>query len=346
MWVRRLIRSVIGLAAALIGVMAIGARVFTGELGTSPSSPLVDWYFAGFLFRTLEHWVAVGALGLAAVAVAVRARILAAGLAAYAVTILLSMVIARPSGASIAPEGPVWRVLSANLELGRSDTGRLIAEIERVRPDFVALQECTPARYAELVQLLSASFPFHAAAFRDDVFGQAVFSRQAFLGAPDAYPHGRLAENARRGWLVGLQDPQIRVAVSIAGREAVVQCVHLAPVVTSGTFVENRRQAAWLADWVSGETRGVVVVGDHNFTARSAQAAALRRAELVEAHEAVGRGVGATWPQKGPLKRLPGFRIDRVELGNGLVPVRAEVAGPIGSDHLPIVVDLAWGVEG
>ena len=137
----------------------------------------------------MEHWIALGTLAVAVIAVAVRLRLLAVGLAAYGLTILLLAVMTRPSAASDVPQDPVWRVMSANLEIGRSDTGRLIAEIERTQPDFVAIQDCTPTRYAELVRLLSASFPFHTAAFRDDIFGQAVFSiRRSALPfrSPDA----------------------------------------------------------------------------------------------------------------------------------------------------------------
>ena len=53
---------------------------------------------------------------------------------------------------------------------------------------------------------------------------------------------------------------------------------------------------------------------------------------------ALGSPFRSTWISRVPLLGLP---IDHVLVGRGLVPLVRRVVDDIGSDHLPVVVDLA-----
>lgn len=326
--------------ASLLALASIVVRTTSGDLHTSPDGFSAQWHLAAFLFRTVEGYVALLALMLAVLVCLRRARLAGIPLAVYAASILWSpcwsIIPKHPPSAN----GDTLRILGANLEFDESDTDRLLSVIAAADPDMILFQECTPRRHAALIAALTPRFPHQAAAFRDDIFGQAVFSRHAFVDAPELYPHGPLRDGARTGGVVGLQDPQIRVTLLLNNQPVVVQCVHLAALATANTLTENRRQAAWLADWAAHEPRGVVIMGDHNFTARSVQAATFRAAGLREAHASAGRGPGATWPDTGPLRHLPGFRIDQAYTGNGLVATESRVLGSTGSDHRPVLVNV------
>ena len=60
---------------------------------------------------------------------------------------------------------------------------------------------------------------------------------------------------------------------------------------------------------------------------------------LREAHEAVGRSFATTWPNGERL--LPPIRIDHVLVDSTLVPTAAAEGRGQGSDHRPIIVNLA-----
>ncbi len=68
----------------------------------------------------------------------------------------------------------------------------------------------------------------------------------------------------------------------------------------------------------------------------SAEAWVIRGTGLIDAHRAVGAGLGTTW---GHAVAWPGFRIDHV-YSRGLLPRSCEVAADVGSDHRPVLVVL------
>ena len=80
-----------------------------------------------------------------------------------------------------------------------------------------------------------------------------------------------------------------------------------------------------------------------NFTQTTANFAALRRAGLVSTHDLAGFGRGCTWPFQ-PTYRgwLPGVRIDHILLSKDFTCTRSYVAEDIGSDHRPIVAEVAF----
>lgn len=314
-------------------------RLVSGDLEGAGHAHLLAFWVA-FMARTFGFHMGLG-LGVVVLLAAVLRRWRLAGAAA-----VLGAVLAGPGAWSglrsppAIPAGPVLTVMSANLLVGHAEEGALLAEIARHDPDLLIFQEYTPEKAAVLVPALAVRYPHRHEAMRGHAFGGAVFSKLPFVGEPEEAPHAELRAELgaalRRGGVVGIQDPQIRVVIEFAGAPVVVQNVHDAPPMGGSYLAEQRRFIGWLARWAAGEPRAVLIAGDFNSTPESVNAADLRAAGLTEAHAAAGVGRGGSWPTEGLLSWLPRVRIDQVWT-KGLRCVSSAVGAPNASDHRPVV---------
>lgn len=338
-WVRR------GLWAG-----AIGAGLLLLAAYLWPATRRFDAYelrcvsFAAFAVRTLVFHFGVGFALLTLAATVFRARRLAigSGLTGAAMLGPIALTYAPPIGGS--PESDdVLVVYSANVYVGRADVGALAAQVREHDADIVLIQEATPGFAERLREELGAEYPYIVEASRNGAYGQITLSRRPFVGEADHYPQGDLADrfDIRPG--INAADPQIRVAVEHAGRELVIQNVHLTSPGGVEAVAEQLEQARWLGGWIDTEDRPVLMMGDFNCTPTSAHAGLLRRAGWRDAFRQTGRGRGATWPARGVLSRLPGVRIDHAYTANGLEAIETRVLEARGSDHRPVVVRLVVG---
>ena len=105
--------------------------------------------------------------------------------------------------------------------------------------------------------------------------------------------------------------------------------------------VDSRLQFAGLLEALSAEKLPYVVGGDFNLTETTPQHRDFAAIGARDAHDLAGRGRGATWPVNGVFRYPPGLRLDHVYVGNDLVAVRCEAGEGRGSDHRPVVADVA-----
>src|SRR5690606_10051130 len=153
---------------------------------------------------------------------------------------LLALVAAAIALVLLAPIGRSWLprdvapaledsivLLSCNTMVGHADPDLLAQRIRKCDADVILLQECTPDFAAAMMERLGASHPHEYSGFRDNFFGQAVFSRLPFAEAPRSHPQGSLGDWARRRGVVTPSDPQLRVVVALGEQPVVIQSVHL-----------------------------------------------------------------------------------------------------------------------
>ena len=255
------------------------------------------------------------------------------------------------------------RVLTFNTDGGGAVAVRLRDMIEQVQPQLIAFQECGDALWDSLQAMpkwyhhrysnLCTASRWPIQSF--DSMPRASFARVSTLGFGGtglvaryviASPHGAFAfvnlhlETARKG-LQGLMGSSGFVpdrVEDISRYEAILNRYD-----RKGTDVnarirdqESERASVWSAP--SRMTTPAIIVGDFNLPVESA---IFRRhwRGFSDAFETAGSGFG--WSKReGSLLRI---RIDHI-LGNASAPqaIGVWLGSDLGSDHLPIIADLAW----
>jgi endonuclease/exonuclease/phosphatase (EEP) superfamily protein YafD len=191
-----------------------------------------------------------------------------------------------------------------------------------------------------LLQELSQSLPELEIAYSHyDYTGEtfALFSR---------YPIVESSEFTLDG------ETQVRYLLDVDGQELVVYNLHLLMPLNEneGDFLllrydESRRNAQIieLLEMASNESLPTMLVGDFNMSEWS-PIYSLLSAQYQDAYRVASWGLGATWPA-GESEELPNFlprlvRLDYLWYRNGLEAISSYVGNELGSDHLPLIVEM------
>jgi endonuclease/exonuclease/phosphatase (EEP) superfamily protein YafD len=278
------------------------------------------------LVNAFTLWIYLPAYFIVVAALCFRARLLAvvAGLVVVAhVVWVVSPVLRADSASAAASRAPHARIVSANLRFNNEDRALLLAEIEGFRADVIVLEEVTPAWWTAIERSgLRASHPEVAKVIRDNPGGMAILSRHPLTDIEVRYANA---------W------PIITATIAIDGRRVHVAGVH--PVAPISSFANNQRAQRVITAIARDLARPRVVVGDFNASPYNRWHRQLLDLGLRDAHEVVGRPFATTWPNGRGL--LPPLRLDYVFAERTIVPLDAREGRGQGSDHRPIVVDLA-----
>lgn len=314
-------------------------RLLAGAYAALTIATLVAWWVVGDRWWTqplhlTTFWWTLPAVPLAALAVILRSRRTALLLAVPALLWLWAY------GTAFLPNGPSpaadLRVVSFNTYVHAPDHSHVLGLVEDLDPDVLILQEVFPDREAALREALAQQFPTQEVVQSPGVGGVGVFSQHPVRAVR---PIGDAAENSRS---------MVVVELEVDGRPLQVVPVHLlSPCPSCGpSMLERMRLEGDVRRAEMGAvldaldpTVPAIVGGDFNSTDRSEPYRRLVGAGFLDPQRDAGSGMGFTWPADGSAG--PVLRIDWI-LARGLLPVDAAVAPPTASDHLPIVVDLAF----
>ncbi|MBL7499852.1 endonuclease/exonuclease/phosphatase family protein [Frankia sp. CNm7] len=231
------------------------------------------------------------------------------------------------TGGRDAPAGAVpVRVLASNLLYHNADAGRLGAQIKADQPDVVVLVEASPLALGAVGRSGAlAGYPHHVELPKPGAFGFAVYSR---------FP---LSDWSVRE--VGGQ-PLSRVTVTLdGGRKVLLYPVHTISPTTAANVRAWRSQLKALTDEVRAAKLPVILAGDFNATRDHRPLRRLLDAGVRDAHDVAGAGWSPTWSTESLLP--PVLRIDHVLASPAFVVTGYHRGDRIGSDHLPVIVDLA-----
>lgn len=220
---------------------------------------------------------------------------------------------------------PALRLVSANLLMVNSDTDGLALEILAADPDVILVQEYS-SRWNESFArhgILDA-YPQAIGVVRDDSFGTAILSRLPLEDAEVVDVHGL---------------PMTRATVVVGDRRLRLLNVHTLPPRTPEYTVTWRAQMAWLRDEILVESRPLAVVGDFNATQHFRRYKQLLLSGVVSAHELRGRGWATTFPNG--VFPLPPMRLDHALISPDLTCIAIGEGEGAGSDHRPLIIDLA-----
>ena len=324
------------------GIAWLGLLAFA-RFGSAPRL----WWLE--LLDTFALYAFAPFVGVLLAAALLRSRALA--LLALASALLFGVEF----GAALLPRtppteasGPHLSVLTYNVRSPNGDPEPLLEVVRAERPDVIVLQELT-ARYSERLRArVGDEYPFSMVAGTDTANdGGGVYSRLPILGHEpfrlsdegNVLQRLRLRTDAGDVWLVNvhLASPQLERR-RVRGR---------LPMVLLDFHDAQRDEEL---DRLVAEVRKLdgpfVLAGDFNMAAGSRPSRQLPAAWR-DAFREAGEGFGHTFPAglnvwRGRLSiPFPLVRIDYVLTSPELAPRYARVPRISGSDHLPVLADLA-----
>jgi endonuclease/exonuclease/phosphatase (EEP) superfamily protein YafD len=243
------------------------------------------------------------------------------------VCVLINLVHLVPwyvplEGNNSATQTPNLRILHANVLTSNPSKSAFLTLVERTDPDIIVVQE-VDAAWEGALQELNEDYPHSVCLARRDNFGIAQYSRIG--GARDP-------ERVRMG---EIDLPALMSTFQVNGRLLTLFNVHTLPPVGYGAARIRNQQIEALTALVAQHESSVIVSGDLNATPWSPHYARLE-AEGKLNNTRKGFGVLGTWPTGLPLK-IP---LDHVLVSSDIQTVSCRVGPHIGSDHLPLIVDL------
>ena len=249
----------------------------------------------------------------------------AAGAALTAVVGTRAVPSRRPPAA-----GPVLRVLTANLLLGRADAEAVVELTGRQRADVLFLQELTPGAAVRLQRAgLDDLLPYRVTQpMPHGARGSGIYARHPLRGGPPAAPGSAARCTAR------LDLP--------SGQCAQLACIHAAspkPPWSPAATARWRGQLSTLPALPAPGDSALILAGDFNATLDHAQFRRLLRGGYTDAASQAGNGLVLTWgPQPGRTVAL--LAIDHVLTDRGCATLATSAHQLSGSDHRALYAEI------
>jgi endonuclease/exonuclease/phosphatase (EEP) superfamily protein YafD len=220
------------------------------------------------------------------------------------------------------PEAVRLRVVTLNVWARNAQYERVVEFLRKSSADIVVLEEIYPVGVPHL-KPLENDFPYHSSLTLEARYGMAIFSRWPL-------------ERARNEFLSD-RNPVIAARVLVNETPLEIFGVHLSRPLTRTGSVRQAKQLADLPKLFKDRSLEQIVVGDFNATPWNPRFFDfLSQAGLSESR--LGCGVQASWPSGLPAAlRIP---IDHCLVSNNIRVIGHEVGPSVGSDHLPVIVDL------
>lgn len=223
---------------------------------------------------------------------------------------------------SVPAVSQTLRVMLMNVHTGNRRHELVESTIRNYDPDLVVLLEVNNEWMSRLTEVL-ARYPQVCQEPREDNFGIALLSKLP-LEDPKIVELGQA------------EVPSVTAAFRFADRTFRILGTHPLPPANREQSRLRNQQLEALAEFVAARDGPVIVLGDLNITPWSPHFQKLvRRTGLTDS--ARGFGWQTTWPANFfPLR----IAIDHGLLSPDLCVVARSVGPNIGSDHLPLVMDL------
>lgn len=246
-------------------------------------------------------------------------------------------------GLPVQVNAPSMRVMTYNVLFNNQYADQAATVIEAHDPDILGLHELEPAMAASLEGRFQERYPY-----REINPGVGLFSRYPILQSEVLY----FGQNDER---LGIWGQQLLLEVN--GQRMNVFNVHPRVPYLGGVhpfglplglptgfitlgFEQDVEDLLRRMDLAIGPT---VVIGDLNFTDLEGEYALLTQ-NLQDAHRQSGWGMGFTF-SRFPRLNLALWRIDYILYSSDFDCVRATTGDFGGSDHRPVIAELAWRVD-
>lgn len=306
----------LALAASLPALVHPAARLMARS---DWRADLLTHFQVPALAASIVGAVAMGTLG--------RNRWASATLAALAVSQAMAVLKYDLSGNPALPapgNPPRLRVLMANVLATNPDHGAVLDLVRRERPDVIALVEFS-APWRRAMGPLRDSYP-HRVEFPAGTRGIALYSSLPILEEPGP----RVVRPGGDG------NPALVATLEFDGEPMHLWILHPPSPLGGDGRARGRAEFLGLARLIAGRPGPTLVVGDMNRTDGSPSFDDFLRVSRLR-DSRLGFGRQPSWPVGSPY-RIP---IDHAFVSPELAVVGRRLGPPIGSDHLPMLVELA-----
>ena len=234
------------------------------------------------------------------------------------------------------------RVVSFNSNLHNDQTSKVISFIKNSDADIVILQEVNSEleiKMGSQAQQFKYRFPESIVISDLNVFSKIPFKSEKLI---------QLGKGSR---------PMIATSVLIHGQEIAILAVHTSSPSTREGWIRQRQETKNICKNIPNR-KMIVLAGDLNSTQWTDNFQELEKNSNLR-DSSSGFGIQSTWPSHSAMVRMPiGGHYRRlnfpfvnqlllIPIDQCLVSKEIKVlnrqAGPfLGSDHLPIIIDLDW----
>jgi endonuclease/exonuclease/phosphatase (EEP) superfamily protein YafD len=235
------------------------------------------------------------------------------------------------------------RVLSFNVLTSNPNTDGVLDYLRQSEADVIMLME-VDATWARLLEPLTQTHPHHRIQSRGDNFGIAIFSRLPLDGL-------EIVEISEA------EVPSVDARLTINGRQLAILGTHTLPPMGKAYTTERDQQLTAIAEHVKASHTPTLVIGDLNASPWS------HGMDLLQAGGTLGfRSIDPPWSptwyavslsssertngkrvsKSRPALSLFSIPIDHALCSQPLVITSRSVGPELGSDHRPLIVDVAW----
>ncbi|WP_028581972.1 endonuclease/exonuclease/phosphatase family protein [Desulfogranum japonicum] len=214
------------------------------------------------------------------------------------------------------------KLLHSNVLTSNRQYLKLLNLAQAESPDLIIAQEINQA-WADRLSTLHSQYPYRVIIPRNDNFGIGLYSRIAF------------SDVQKITW--GLHSlPSIQVKLHIKDKDVTLITTHPLPPVSRDYSQLRDAQFRAISLHIGQIHTPVILVGDLNTTMWASSYDLLPHTLH---NSRAGFGILPTWMTNYPLLRIP---IDHCLLSSEFTVSHMKTGPDIGSDHLPIIVELGF----
>ncbi|HEX4949144.1 MAG TPA: endonuclease/exonuclease/phosphatase family protein [Blastocatellia bacterium] len=229
------------------------------------------------------------------------------------------------SSTTAAVAGQRLKLLQSNVKYSNREYDRLFSYVQEEAPDIVTLSEIDQA-WADALTMLKATYPYAQVEPSATGSGLALFSKI------------KLESTAREN-LGLIWRPGIHATFNLAGRLVHLVTIHPPTPTEPPNYVARNAQFAAVVQRMNELPAPKILIGDFNDTVWSSyHAEMLRQTGLVNVRK--GYGLLPSWPAWLGIAPLM-IPIDHCLVSPDVEVLSVRSGKNIGSDHLPLVVELA-----
>lgn len=312
---------------ASVALTALGVATVAAFLG--PWSQFAD-AFSHFRLHMSAFALLSAALAIASGGLARARKAAVIGLLIAIINTMTSLGVSEVAEAAPAGGTPL-KVMTINVLYRAANDEQIVAHITAEQPDVVLLQELTQAR-AGLLDRLHAAYPWQVHC------GSAAPTGEQW--SCDVAIVSRVPWESARADAIGDEGAKLATARFGAAHEGLlVGSIHLKwPLIS-----DQAAQLRAIANEIAGHRGPIVLAGDLNAAPWSAAVRAfIRQSNLREASRFT-----PTWPRRTFVGGrpcalcVPQLQIDHVFVSAHVRVVGAHAGDDVGSDHLPLIAELA-----